>query len=161
MCHLIWLHRVPVSLRLVHDPWGCSCPGRGKAAGSAALVLVDGAVPLRLDPALFEAMRGRRRSAVRAAAGGAFAGVHDGHIYDGGAGCAEPDAAWSTDEASIPPCIVIEARKAPDRLDGQNISQRESGRISKLRVLLLERARGRQGADPVVVDALAAHELEP
>jgi hypothetical protein len=71
------------------------------------------------------------------------------------------DAAWSTDEASIPPCIVIEARKAPDRLDGQNISQRQSGRISKLRVLLLERARGRQGADPVVVDALAAHELEP
>src|SRR6185312_12406897 len=62
----------------------------------------------------------------------------------------------SPDEASIPPCIVIEARKTPDRLDGQNISQRESGRISKLRVLLLERARGRQGADPVVVDALAA-----
>jgi hypothetical protein len=25
-----WLHRVPVSLRLVHDPRGCSCPGRGR-----------------------------------------------------------------------------------------------------------------------------------
>ena len=25
-------------------------------------------------------------------------------------------AAWSTDEASIPPCIVIEARKARDRV---------------------------------------------
>ena len=28
-------------------------------------------------------------------------------------------------------------------------------------MVLLERARSRQGADPVVVDALAAHELEP
>jgi hypothetical protein len=45
-----------------------------------------------------------------------FAGVHDDHVYDGGAGCAEPDAAWSPDEASIPPCIVIEARKAYDRV---------------------------------------------
>ena len=33
--------------------------------------------------------------------------------------------------------------------------------MSKLRVVLLERARGRQGTDPVVVDALAVHELEP
>jgi integrase/recombinase XerC len=30
--------------------------GAGKAAGSAALVLVDGVVPLRPEPALFDAM---------------------------------------------------------------------------------------------------------
>lgn len=41
--------------------------GTRKAAGSAALVLVDGAVPLRPDPALFEAMLEgwRRQQAAR------------------------------------------------------------------------------------------------
>jgi hypothetical protein len=41
--------------------------GTRKAAGSAALVLVDGAVPLRPEPALFEAMLEgwRRRQAAR------------------------------------------------------------------------------------------------
>ena len=36
--------------------WGLLVSGTRKAAGSAALVLVDGAVPLRPEPALFEAM---------------------------------------------------------------------------------------------------------
>jgi len=36
--------------------WGVLVPGTRKVAGSAALVLVDGAVPLRPEPALFEAM---------------------------------------------------------------------------------------------------------
>ena len=40
-------------------------------------------------------------------------------------------------------------------------SEREPRRRNKLRVVLLEGARGLQGADPVVVDALAMHELEP
>ena len=42
-------------------------PGTGKAAGSAALVLVDGAVPLRPEPALFVAMLEgwRRQQAAR------------------------------------------------------------------------------------------------
>ena len=42
-------------------------PGTRKAAGSAALVLVDGAVPLRPEPALFDAMLEgwRRQQAAR------------------------------------------------------------------------------------------------
>ena len=40
-------------------------------------------------------------------------------------------AAWSTDEASIPPCIVIEARKgvtrSSDRLYGQDIYSENPG----------------------------------
>ncbi len=45
--------------------WGVLVPGTRKAAGSAALVLVDGAVPLRPEPALFDAMlEGWRRQQV-------------------------------------------------------------------------------------------------
>jgi len=42
-------------------------PGTRKAAGSAGLVLVDGAVPLRPEPALFDAMLEgwRRQKAAR------------------------------------------------------------------------------------------------
>ena len=43
--HLMWVHR-----------GGAGVAGTRKAAGSAALVLVDGATPLRPEPALFEAM---------------------------------------------------------------------------------------------------------
>ena len=55
MWHLIWLRRVLMRLLLVHD-LGVLVSGTRKAAGSAALVLVDGAVPLRPEPALFDAM---------------------------------------------------------------------------------------------------------
>ena len=46
---------------------GVLVPGTRKAAGSAALVLVDGAVPLRPEPALFDAMLEgwRRQQAAR------------------------------------------------------------------------------------------------
>jgi integrase/recombinase XerC len=52
------------------DAWlaGVLVPGTRKVAGSAALVLVDGAVPLRPEPALFEAMLegwGRQQAARR------------------------------------------------------------------------------------------------
>lgn len=53
MWRLIRLRRV---VRLVRVWWGLLVSGTRKAAGSAALVLVDGAVPLRPEPALFEAM---------------------------------------------------------------------------------------------------------
>jgi len=53
MWRLIRLCRV---VRLVPVWWGLLVSGTRKAAGSAALVLVDGAVPLRPEPALFEAM---------------------------------------------------------------------------------------------------------
>lgn len=33
MWHLIRLHRVASWLHLVHDLWGCSCPGRGRLQG--------------------------------------------------------------------------------------------------------------------------------
>src|SRR6266851_3450455 len=46
---------------------GVRVPGARKAAGSAGLVLVDGAVPLRPEPALFDAMLEgwRRQQAAR------------------------------------------------------------------------------------------------
>jgi integrase/recombinase XerC len=67
MWNLIRLHRVPAWLRLVHDSRGVLVSRTRKAAGSAALVLVDGAVPLRPEPALFEAMLEgwRRQQAAR------------------------------------------------------------------------------------------------
>jgi integrase/recombinase XerC len=43
-------------LHLVRDHWEALVPGTRTAAGSAALVLVDGATPLRREPALFDAM---------------------------------------------------------------------------------------------------------
>ncbi|HEY5985517.1 MAG TPA: hypothetical protein VIV12_03915 [Streptosporangiaceae bacterium] len=47
--------------------WGVRVPGARKAAGPAALTLVDGAVPLRPEPALFDAMLEgwRRQQAAR------------------------------------------------------------------------------------------------
>jgi hypothetical protein len=74
------------------------------------------------------------------------------------------DTYWTEDDyvdAVEQAGLAVTTIDYPGPLDGQNPSQRESGRISKHRVVLLERARGRQGADPVVVDALAVHELEP
>jgi hypothetical protein len=53
-------------LLLVHETGG-AVPGMGRAAGSAALVLVGEATPLRPEPALFEAMLEgwRRQQAAR------------------------------------------------------------------------------------------------
>ncbi|MFZ0045282.1 MAG: hypothetical protein WAL16_05565, partial [Streptosporangiaceae bacterium] len=55
MWRLIVLHWVTGLLLLVRELGG-AVPGTGRAAGSAALVLVDEATPLRPEPALFEAM---------------------------------------------------------------------------------------------------------
>ena len=56
MRHLIRLRWMPVSLHLIRVPWRCPLSQLRKVAGAAALVLVDGVVPLRPEPALFEAM---------------------------------------------------------------------------------------------------------
>lgn len=41
------------------------------------------------------------------------------------------------------------------------LSERESRRLGKMRVVVTEGERGLQGAHPVVVDALAVHQFEP
>jgi len=67
MWHLIRLRRAARVVALGACLVGGFVSGTGKAAGSAALVLVDGAVPLRPEPALFEAMLEgwRRQQAAR------------------------------------------------------------------------------------------------